>query len=278
MPSRCRPRPARSCGRRPRRRRSLRGHGRSLVRGHRREAGGRLRTAIIGQHAGQIRQGDPVAGRGAAAVGEHFRGLARRVTEGGDDQRRFAEVLVGGEVVHGDHAGQAGFGGGHEAVPGVLHHDDLAGRHAELLAGEQVDIRGWFLVGDDVAGENRDRPGPLGADGPFQGRPNRDFRGGRGDGEGPARVERLGGNPRDARPGRDSAGSDQTGVDLRLPPVPGGHRGLLPLPDLRANRRQRRTPASAGWRGAPCRRRCGAFPGTQPRSSAPGGRTPRRSG
>src|ERR1017187_1928129 len=75
------------------------GHGRSLVRGHRRKAGGRLWTVTAGQDAGQGRQGDPAARRGPAAVGEPLRVLALRVTEGGEDQRCFAEVLDRKSVV-----------------------------------------------------------------------------------------------------------------------------------------------------------------------------------
>ena len=59
------------------------------------------------------------------------------VAEGGDDQGRLAEVLVAGEVVDGDDAGQPGAGRRQQAVARVLDHHDPVSTSRPILAGEE---------------------------------------------------------------------------------------------------------------------------------------------
>ena len=163
------------------------------------------------------------------AVGEDHRRRLTGIPQGGDNQRRLAEVLVRGEVVHGDQARDPGAGRGEQAVARVLD-DDGAGRgHAEVPQGERVDVRGRLLVRHDVAREHANARCQLGADGAFEGRLDRGKRRGGRDGHRPPGVQGRADQAGDPRPRRDGTACHEVQVDLRLAAVPGRDDGPLAL-------------------------------------------------
>src|SRR6516164_9860441 len=114
------------------------------------------------EQAAEVGQGDPGARRCPASVGKDGGPVTARVAEGRDDEGRLAEILVLGEVVDGDHAGDPGAGRGQQAVARVLDDGGAIRGQAERFQRQQVDIRRRLLAGDDISGKHAHVLGALG--------------------------------------------------------------------------------------------------------------------